>query len=89
MFQTIRRSFRVAAVTGALTALSVTFLTALAENDTVRDGRDGANRARPAATAEPAWPRSGTVRVIDLRRAPVGAVVVQPSRASAHAGGAA
>lgn len=89
MFRTIDGTFRAALVTGALTALSVTFLTALAETDTVRDGSGGGVRVRPAVVPAPVWPQSGAVRVIDTRRPPAGALVVQPSPAAKRDRGAA
>jgi hypothetical protein len=85
MFTTIRSSFRAALVTGALTALSVTFLTSLAESDAARAG----HRVRPATMSAPAWPQSGAVRVIDLRRQPVNETAVQPPRTAKRDRGAA
>lgn len=67
-------SFRGALVVAGLTAFSVTFLTALAENDAARARNSDTVKtrpiARPAAEARPMWPFDGAVRVIDLGRGP-------------------
>jgi hypothetical protein len=79
MFATIRKSFGAALLTGALTALSVTVLTSLAEPGAARDTRGDGVRARPAAQA-PTWPPTGTVRVIDLRRPPADEPLVRTAK---------
>jgi hypothetical protein len=53
MFKAFLRSFRAAFVTGALTALSVTFLTSLAAEDAARAEKGAAVRAKPAAVVAP------------------------------------
>lgn len=82
------KSFRVAFVTSALTALAVTFLSSLAQNDAAHGRHDAAARARPAAVA-PVWPQTGAVRVIDTRRIPAAETAVQPARSAKRDRGAA
>ncbi len=89
MFKAFLRSFRAVFVTGALTALSVTFLTSLAAEDAARAEKGAAVRAKPAAVVAPMWPQTGAVRVIDLRRSPSVESAVQPSRAAKRDRGAA
>lgn len=89
MFRSFLASFRAAFVTSAFTALSVTFLTSLAENDAARAERSESHRARPASVMAPMSPQSGAIRVIDTRRVPAAEPTVQPLRAAKRDRGAA
>jgi hypothetical protein len=89
MSKPIHTSFRAAFVTCAFTALSVTFLTSLAEHDAARAVSSDTARARPLATPIPVPPQSGAVRIIDLRRSPAVETAVQPTRSAKRDRGAA